>query len=117
MKKYERYLPLVVAVLAAVVLYSHPSLAQTFSDNNTGQTATFKTGLGGGVDKVLGTVVNAARVIGIAGGLIQGVKAGYEYSKGQRDAMDMVKGVAIGLVIMAAGVGIAQALVATAGAP
>lgn len=115
MKKYERYLPIVVAVVAVVVLYADPSFAQNFNAQNTGQTATFNTGLGSGVDRVLGTVVNAARVIGIAGGLIQGVKAGYEYSKGQRDAMDLVKGVAIGLVIMAAGVGIAQALVTAAG--
>lgn len=114
MKKYERYLPIIVAAVAVVVLYADPSFAQNFNSGGTGGGATFNTGLGNGVNAVLGKVVNAARVIGLAGGLIQGVRAGYEFTKGTRDAMDALKGVAIGLVIIAAGFGIAEGIISTA---
>ncbi len=108
-------IPLLTLAVIAVVLYVDPAFAQNFNQNSGGQQATFTTGLGRGVDGVLGTVVNAARVLGLAGGLIQGVRAGYEYTKGDRDAMEALKGVGIGLVIIAAGFGIAQAIVTTAG--
>jgi len=115
MNKHTIPLPLLILAALAVIMYVDPAFAQNFNQNSGGQQATFTTGLGRGVDGVLGTVVNAARVLGLAGGLIQGVKAGYDYTKGERDAMETLKGVGIGLVIIAAGFGIAQAIVATAG--
>jgi hypothetical protein len=93
----------------ALCLHADPAFAQNFNADQ-GVQATFRTGLGAGVDTALGTVVKAARIIAIAGGLIQMFVAGYQFSKGERDAMDALKGVLVGFVIIGAGVGIATAL-------
>jgi hypothetical protein len=92
----------------ALCLHADPAFAQSFNANQNAPT--FDTGLGAGVNGALKTVVSAARVIAIAGGLIQMFVAGYQFSKGERDAMDALKGVAVGFVIIGAGVGIAEAL-------
>jgi hypothetical protein len=117
MKKHPALQVAIVFAILAVVFYADPGFAQTFNNGNTGGNAQFETGLGGGVNRVLGTVVNAARIIGVAGGLIQMIRAGYEFQKGERDAMEALKGVIIGFVIIGAGMGIAQTLISTAATP
>lgn len=100
------------AILAAlaVLLFADAAFAQNF---NGGNGATFTTGLGGGIDSVIKLVVNAARVVGIAGGLIHAVRNGLAWQKGDRDAMDSLKGIVIGFVIIGASQGIAQTILNT----
>lgn len=114
MKKHHALHAAILLAIVAVVFFADAGFAQNFNPGNTGGNAQFDTGLGGGVNRTLSLVVNAARVIGVAGGLIQMIRAGYEFQKGDRDAMEALKGVVIGFVIIGAGMGIAQALVSTA---
>jgi hypothetical protein len=109
MKNPHRYAGL---VLLALCLFADAALAQNFE---AGGSRTFNTGLGAGVDGVLKLVVNAAVTIGFAGGLIHAVRNGLMWQKGDRDAMDALKNIVIGFVIMGGSAGIASQILRTVG--
>ena len=94
----------------AVLLVADVASAQQF---NGGTQATFTTGLGGGIDRVIQLVVNAARVVGIAGGLIHAVRNGLAWQSGDREALQAGKGIVVGFVIIGAAQVIASTILST----
>ena len=89
----------------------HLRRAQNFDGGNT---SGFTTGLGTGIDRVLKLVVQAARVVGIGGGLIHAVRNGLAWQSGDREALQALKGIVIGFVIIGASEGIARTILTTA---